>query len=71
MERHSDPPPTTQGATRSLFYEVKMTPIHRIAKDMTEDMVIKKMTRDTYAKLLRNEEDARERAERYKKCRAA
>ena len=44
-----------------------MTPIHRIAKDMTEDMVIKKMTRDTYAKLLRNEQDARERAARYKR----
>ena len=56
---------------RSLFYEVMMTPIHRIAKDMTEDMVTRKMQRDTYAKLLRNEQDARERAARYKKCRAA
>ena len=48
-----------------------MTPVHRIAKDMTEDRVIKKMQRDTYAKLLRNEQEARERAARYKKCRTA
>ena len=67
MERPSDPPPTTQGATRSLFYEVNMTPVHRIAKDMSEDMVTRKMQRDTYAKLLRNEQEARERAERYKR----
>ena len=48
-----------------------MTPIHRIAKDMTEDMVTRKMQRDTYAKLLRYEKEARERARGYKKCRAA
>lgn len=39
-----------------------MTPVHRIAKDMSEDAMIQKMTRDTYAKLLKNEEEARERA---------
>ena len=66
-ERPSDPPPTTQGATRSLFYEVNMTPIHRIAKDMTEDMVLKKMKRDTYERLLENERKAREFAARYKR----
>ena len=44
-----------------------MTPVHRIAKDMSEDMVTRKMQRDTYAKLLRNEQESRERAERYKR----
>ena len=56
---------------RSLFYEVHMTPVHRIAKEMSEDAMIQKMNRDTYAKLLRNEQEARERAARYKKCRVA
>lgn len=44
-----------------------MNPIHRIAKDMTEDMVLKKMKRDTYERLLENERKAREFAARYKR----
>lgn len=43
-----------------------MTPVHRIAKDMSEDMVTRKMQRDTYAKLLRNEQEARERALKFR-----
>lgn len=43
-----------------------MTPVHRIAKDMSEDAMIQKMTRDTYAKLLRNEQEARERALKFR-----
>jgi len=54
---------------RSLFYEVHMTPVHRIAKGMAEDNALKTMQRDTYEKLLRNEREAKARAERYKKCR--
>lgn len=56
---------------RSLFYEVHMTPVHRIVQGMANDNMLKKMNRDTYEKLLRNEREAKERAERYKKCRVA
>lgn len=48
-----------------------MTPVHRIAQGMATEDMLKKMNRDTYAKLLRNEAEAKERAERYKKCRTA
>lgn len=48
-----------------------MTPVHRIAKGMAEDNALKAMQRDTYEKLLRNEREAKDRAERFKKCRTA
>lgn len=48
-----------------------MTPVHRIAQGMATEDMLKKMNRDTYEKLLRNEAEARERAKEYKKCQRA
>lgn len=46
-----------------------MSPTAEIAHGMSLDQHIKKMRRDTYASLLRNEEEARRRAEQYKEQR--
>jgi len=43
-----------------------MSPTAEIARDLREAEIIKLMGRDTYAKLRRNEEQARERAAKYK-----
>lgn len=48
-----------------------MTPVHRIAQGMANEDMLKKMNRDTYAKLLESERKAKEFAARYKKCRTA
>lgn len=47
-----------------------MSPTAEIARAMSHDCHIRKMRRDTYASLLRNEEEARKRAAKYKEqCR--
>lgn len=48
-----------------------MSPTAEIASAMAYDQHIRKMRRDTYASLLRNEEDARRRANEYKEQRRA
>lgn len=46
-----------------------MSPTAEIAHAMSHDMRIRKMRRDTYASLLKNEEEARKRAAKYKEQR--
>lgn len=46
-----------------------MSPTAEIATAMAYDQHIRKMRRDTYASLLRNEEEARKRAAKYKEQR--
>lgn len=46
-----------------------MSPTAEIAQSMAHDQHIRKMRRDTYASLLRNEEEAQKRAKKYKEQR--
>ena len=46
-----------------------MSPIHYIARDLSRAEMIKKMSRDGYAKWRRNEEAAKARREEMKRCR--
>lgn len=46
-----------------------MTPVHRIAKDMAEDSIVRKLNRNEYARWKANQEAARKRAEEMRKCR--
>jgi hypothetical protein len=46
-----------------------MSPTTEIARDLREADIIKRMGRDSYQKLLRNEEEARKRAAKYKEQR--
>jgi hypothetical protein len=40
-----------------------LTPIHRIAKTMAEEHVLRKLNRDEYSRWKQNQEAARKRAE--------
>lgn len=44
-----------------------MTPIHRIAKNMAEDAITRKLNRNEYARWKENQEAARKRAVALKK----
>ena len=46
-----------------------MSPIHYIARDISRAEMIKKMSRDGYAKWRRHEEAAKVRREEMKRCR--
>lgn len=44
-----------------------MTPIHRIAKDMAEDNILRKLNRNEYGRWKENQEAARKRAEQIRR----
>lgn len=57
------------GAGGETGSRITMSPTAEIAQSMAHDQHIRKMRRDTYASLLRNEEEAQKRAKKYKEQR--